>query len=195
MHSLSIRELVDNLINLGYAEAQNMSETDYRALWGNEVTLPDEYIERLDLPLLVDTTMDTDTILDCNHYAIANFYLEGCDTLVPRPVHPQTGAPLTRWIAFLRVENGWKGNVADISALPKDEVGLTLAEGLHFPSQHEDIGRRWSVYMIGSRYGQGYIPRLYWRDHRRPRFIKYPATEHEPNVVRAVRGTYVVPIT
>lgn len=193
---LSIARQVDILIAGGYHTRQNMSEADYRALWGTEVEQFPEYIGRLDLPFLVDNTMTTDDVAACN----ANLYLavhpDKCATAIPHPLHPENGARLTRWVEFIQLGRYINHRVEDVDVLlPADEVGLTPTEGVHLPGQCEKHLRKYAVDLCGSRYGSGGAPYVYWFVGVQPRLRARVVGSRNPYCGSGSRGRRVIPVT
>lgn len=193
---LSITRQVDMLIAGGYHTRQGMSEADYRALWGTEVEQYPEYVGRLDLPFLVDDTMSVEDAVACNGNLVLYVNPDQCTTAIPRPVHAETGEPLTRWVAFVQLGRYLNHRVADVEALlPTDEVGLTPTEGVHLPGQCEKHLRNHAVDLCGSRFGSVYAPCVRWFGHGRPRLDAYVVGGRDPRCGSGSRGKRVVPVT
>lgn len=193
---LSIARQVDMIIARGYHTACKMEEADYRALWGTEVDQPSEYVGRLDLPFLVDTTMSVEDTVTCN----ANLYLgvhpDKCTTAVQHPVHPETGAPLTRWVEFIQLNRYLNKRVEDVDTLlPADEVGLTPTEGVHLPGQCEKHLRQYAVDLCGSRYGSGGAPCVSWFDDDEPKLRASGVGHRGPDCGSGSRGMRVIPVS
>lgn len=191
---LSIGRQVDMLIGCGYHTRQNMSEVSYRALWGTEVEQFPEYVGRLDIPFLVDDTMTAEDVAACN----ANLYLavhpDECTTAVPRVVHPETGALLTRWVEFVQFGRYLNTRVEDV-ALPDDEFGLTPTEGVHLPGQCERHLRRNAIDLCGSSCGPRHVPCVHWSSDVQPRLCESGVGFRLPNRGPGSRGRRVIPVT
>lgn len=193
---LSIGRQVDMLIARGYHTACNMTEADYRAVWGTDVEQPSEYVGRLDLPLLVDDTLTVEQKTACNHNLYLGVTPEQCTTAIPHPVHPQTGARLTRWVAFAQLGRYLNKRVEDVDALlPPDEVGLTPTEGVHLPGQCEKHLRKYAVDLCGSRYGSQRAPCVLWFADARPYVRADDVGNRNPFCGSGSRGKRVIPVS
>ncbi len=74
----------------------------YRAVWPRVVIQPPEYAGRLNTIVLVDRTLAIPALAQCgNTHLWVN--PATCEDLVPVPTHPDTGRPLTRYVAFCQL--------------------------------------------------------------------------------------------
>ena len=193
---LSIGRQVDMLIARGYHTACKMTEAEYRKVWGTDVEQFPEYVGRLDLPFLVDDTLTLEQKVACN----ANMYLgvkpEQCTTNVPHPVHPETGARLTRYVAFIQLNRYLNHRVEDVDALlPADEVGLTPTEGVHLPGQCEKHLRKYGVDLSASRCGSSVAPYVHWFGGVQPYMGAHSVGLRVPFYGSGSRGIRVVPVS
>jgi hypothetical protein len=199
--ALSIARQVDTVIRAGYHAQRGIPEADYRALWGAKVRQFPEYRERFDLPLLVDNTMTAKQVGACGNVL---FSLEPEDSTSDAwlPVHPETGAPLTRWIAFIQLKRYLGRSSDDLRRLLPDEVGLTLADGLHVPVQYGGHLREHAVDLCGCRVRtdhrvQPIVPTLVHCKYPEPRPVLSVRVSHVPGADHGpgTRGVRVIPVS
>lgn len=193
---LSITRQIDMLIACGYHTACGKSEAEYRAIWPETVDQFPEYVGRLDLPFLVDDTLTIEQKVACNQNLYLGVTPEQCTTAIPHPVHPETGAWLTRWVEFIQLGRYLNKRVEDVDALlPPDEAGLTPTEGVHLPAQCEKHLRKYAVDLCGSRCGSTHAPCVHWFDGDQPCLSAYVVGDRGPNYGSGSRGIRVIPVS
>ncbi len=194
----NITHQIEQLIALNFqtgCSPSGMSAEDYRKLWPTSVVQPVEYAGRLDLPLLVDTTIPLNRLVVLNHNVVEHINLLSCRDMVNAPCHA-SGAMCTRYIAWVQTHRWLGRKVADVrKEMAADEVGLVIVEGLHLPGQCESLLRKQGVDIPGSRCGEAYAPCVDWFDDVRPRVCASLVEYANAFYGSASRGTTVVPVT
>lgn len=195
------------MLRHGYHKAAGMKGVDYRQLWMASSVLDrlrelrGRYAGRFDEILLVDTTHSARTRLVMNSVGACDFYVqpENCEDIVPAPTHPETGEPLTRYIACVQTGGTYLGksvrDACELIAVHDDEVGLTLTEGACLPGQHEAALRKHGIDLPGSCYGSDFAPYVYWFDCVQPGLSAHVVRSAAPGYGSASRGTLVVPVS
>lgn len=194
---------IEAMIRAGCHAATNggkgLSPRKYKALWPSVVSQPAEYAGRLNSVLAVDLTLAIPALVACG-----NTYIwvdpASRDDLIQPPTHPDTGAPLTRYIAFCQLGTVHLGHPAEQCRREfearGDEVGLVSREGLHLPIQHERHLRQSAVDLPGSRDSEGCAPCVSWFDGAQPGFrggvgVRFRVSYYGS----ASRGIQVVPVS
>lgn len=163
---MDLRPQLDAMIAASYHLITNhqhgMSESDYRALWGDEVSVPESYQERFSHILLVDKTISLDSLWGFPYKFVRGSIRPGdCRQVAADPV--LDNRPLSRYIAFVSLrDDGRRCSPSEfLDICPSDEVGLNVCEGLHLPTQFQTfLKTERLVVLTGSSFGKGHVPTI-----------------------------------